>query len=495
MKAKVCAFVAVVLILCTILCTVSCSKDDPDIERPTGSHDTNEKDPNNEYEVPNVNYSGKEVTVASYNYSGEWSFMENHVAMIDDVSTPIKKSIVQRNLAIEEELGVIVNLYTLGSGDRGNSTVIQSAILQGDKVFDFALPMSAGIGSMLRTMGMLVDLNEIETLDLSKSWWNQNANDEYSLYGQQYAAVGDICLFNTVSPIVTFFSKDMIVDYGLEDPYELAEKGTWTLDKMISMSAQVSRSLDGNDSIDNEDQFGFAGEISSLLYLVFGTGVRLTDRDADGNIVLAVNTDKTVSAVDKILALLRNNEVSRVNNLQVTGIAGFHKDYAIPKMASKNLLFLSFQFIGAIEMTSLGINFGIVPNPKYDVAQEEYYTYSNSWFSDHLIVPGGAMTPDLEMVGYVIDAMGYYAQQYITPTIIDESLKLRNVTDETSAKWVDRILDTQVFDIGYIFNWGGLKTMFERDMVVDNKSFTTLYKENEEKIISALEDTILDMGG
>ena len=63
---------------------------------------------------------------------------------------------------------------------------------------------------------------------------------------------------------------------------------------------------------------------------------------------------------------------------------------------------------------------------------------------------------ELDMIGHVIDAYGWQAQQYITPAFIDFTVLDKSIRDEDSAEMVELILDTQTFGMAYIFNWGQL---------------------------------------
>ncbi len=489
MKKVFCALIAIVLLMSTAFCTVSCSEDNGDENESKGNVST--LAPDAEYKAPDVTFDGKNVTIATYDYDAPWVFCSHSLTDKEDDGSVIGKSIVQRNLAVENELDVNIELFALSGDDRGNSTTLQNSIQKGESLFDFALPMSASIAPMLATKGMLTDLKSIETLDLTHSWWNQDANFEYTLYGKQYAAVGDICYFNLGSPIATYFNKDMISKYKLEDPYVLAENGEWTLEKAIEMSRAVS-SDNGDGVLDDNDTFGFGAEKSSLIYLLFSSGVRLTGRDSDGNIVPTLYSARSDTIASTILTLIADNATARSMGINVLNSSGsFHSDYAMPKMGKDELLFISFQLLGGLNMSALGINFGVVPSPKYDIFQEDYISFGNTWFSDHLIVP--AISPDIEMVGYVVESMGYYAQQYITPAVVEQSVTLRGVTDETSAYWMNQVIDSQIFDIGYIFNWAGVVETVCNNVATGERTFTNNWYAIETKFKTELNQTVANL--
>ena len=86
--------------------------------------------------------------------------------------------------------------------------------------------------------------------------------------------------------------------------------------------------------------------------------------------------------------------------------------------------------------------------------------------------------------------MGYYAQQYITPAFVEQSIKLKGVRDEDSMKMINLILDTQTFDVGLIFEWGGMSQML-REMGASNETnLASRWETIKEKAETALKTTM-----
>ncbi len=164
------------------------------------------------YSMPKVDYGGRTVTIAATNYHDGKQILEYHPLLIEETGDIINDAIVNRNRKIEENFNVTLELFPLDVNDRYNSSKLQQQILAGDDTIQFAMPMAASIGALLSTEGMLVDLQAVPNLDLSNSWWNQNCNEEFNLYGKQYVAVGDISFFNLGAPLVFYFSKKLVED-------------------------------------------------------------------------------------------------------------------------------------------------------------------------------------------------------------------------------------------------------------------------------------------
>ncbi|MBO5220246.1 MAG: hypothetical protein J6C52_12490 [Clostridia bacterium] len=259
------------------------------------------------------------------------------------------------------------------------------------------------------------------------------------------------------------------------------------------MSASVAQDINGNTEIDTEDHFGFAGETDTIIYAAYASGIKLSRRDNAGDLQLALNSEKTVSLAEKLVPFLRDKAVTIYNGSWSSQFSSVFTDFMMPKLMKNELLFFSNQLLVSLNLRAMESDFGILPFPKYDDAQEEYISIGNGSFTDHVIVP--STNADLEMTGHLLEAMGYYAQQYITPAFIDVSVKGKGARDEDSVNMVNIILDNQVFDIGYIFNWGSMRSTLSNTVLNNDPSFASQWASAESRITTALEETVSMLKG
>ena len=165
----------------------------------------------------------------------------------------------------------------------------------------------------------------------------------------------------------------------------------------------------------------------------------------------------------------------------------------MPKLMADELLFYTNQLLVTLNLRAMENDFGIVPMPKYDEKQEDYYSIANTWFSDHIIVP--ATSSDLELVGHLLDAMGYYGQQYITTAFIDESIISKGIRDEDSLNMINLIHSNQIFDVGLLFNWGGMTGMLQGMSRSGTANFASSWASIEESVKTGIEDTMKMLQG
>lgn len=484
------------LLTALLLQSVSCgSTSSSGIDTTAASADTTDTTAlSSEYTAPNVDYGGRTVTMTGYNYDGAWVILRYNVALEEENGDFINDAIVKRNRAVEEALNIKLDLIPLTVDDRGSSAVLQKYVLAQEDVVQVGMQMASGMSQLLTTEGMVVDLQEIPTLDLSHSWWNQNANEEYTLFGKQLTAIGDICLYNLGAPVVVYFSKTLVENNKLDNPYQLVYDGKWTLDTLQKMSASIANDINGNSEIDQDDIFGFAGEGASMDYFFYSSGIRYSARDKAGNIQVTLNSEKSADLAVKLVNFLLDQKTTIFNNnwskIFTTSV---FTEFMMPKLMENELLFFSNQLHVALNLRSMETNFGILPMPKYDEAQKDYIAFGNAAFCDHIVVP--STNTDLEMTGHFLEAMGYYAQQYITPAFIDVSVKDKAARDEDSVNMINLIREKQVFDVGFIFNWGAMRKNLQNLAYKNDTNFASMWASIETAVNTELEKTVSMLKG
>ncbi|MBE6613392.1 MAG: hypothetical protein E7632_12985 [Ruminococcaceae bacterium] len=475
-----------VICLISLLASLAACGESADTPESTDSPET-------QYTAPEVDYGGKTVTITGYSYSDSWAILRYNIGLEEENGDNINDAIVKRNRAVEQELNVNIEMIPLSKDDRSSPAVLEKYVMAQEDVITYGMQMNCGLSKLLTTDGMLVDLKTIPTLDLTKPWWNQKANDEYTLYGKQLAAVGDACFFNLGAPVVMYFSKDLLEKNQLENPYQLVYDGKWTLDKLAKMAAQGASDVNGDQTMDANDIYGLAAEPDTTYYSLYGFGNRFSDRDASGNIKITLNNERTADVVERMINLIRDESTSLCSQRWLAEYGNAHSGFYAPKLMANELLFYSNQLHVSLTLRTMETDFGIIPMPKYDEAQKDYISIANTWFSDHIVVP--VTNGDLELVGHLLDAMGYYGKQYITTAFMDEAIANKGVRDEDSLKMIEMVLDNQVFDVALLFDWGGMRTMISQMGGSFETNFASKWAEISAKVDTELAATVAMLKG
>lgn len=482
----------IALLLALLLSATACGGADAPAADTTIPEDTTTAEQiSSEYKKPDVDYGGRTIRAASYDWRGDfWRVADYNLFLSEENGDILNDAAVKAKRRVEEELNVKLEMFELGAANKPDEII--TAVMAGDDEFKFALQMQIGLPKLLSDPSLLVDLNAVPTLDLSHSWWDQNAVEAYSLYGKQYAAVGDICYYSKTSLISYFFNKKMIVDNNLENPYDLVREGKWTLEKMDKMVRDVSRDLNGNAEYDTDDQYGFMGERASMAYTLVGCGQRFSDYNDKGELEIVINTERTVDVIDRFLKLINDPSCSLPVYKHEKNFENVWVDLFLKKLKDNTALFFSNQLYVALNMRDMQADFGILPLPKYDEKQENYVTTTSSWWSDNLIIP--ATNSELEMTGHVIEAMGFYAQQYVTPAFVNETVISKTIRDEDSVEMIDILYDGIIYDMAMIFEWGSVVNLVNT-LPIKDTGFSSTYAAKEPAILAALESTVKKLKG
>ncbi len=487
--------ISALLTLAVLAATACGSGGETDVTTSTTQCDTTTEAASlSEYAKPDADYNGKTFTVASFRF--DMPYVIARYTMIsheEETGDSLSDAIISMTRKVEDDLGVKLELYELTNDDRNSIDKLNRIITAGDDEVQAAFPLTTALTKLLGNPSLLTDLKSVPTLDLSHSWWDEKSVEEYTIGGKSYAAIGDICLYMKCAPIVNFFNKKLLSENKLEDPYKLVEDGKWTTDRLMEMSRAAASDLNGNQQVDpEEDVFGFMCENSTLRYILDGAGVDYS-RGKDDKIEITFYSDKAASIVEKLVPFIRDK--------QTTLFAGdFYGKYSSPftelmqpAFMNNRVLFYSNQLLQALDFRAMDADFGILPLPKADESQDGYYSTTNTWWRDNLVIP--ATNGDLEMTGYVLDAMGYYSQQLITPAFIDTTINGKSIRDTESGEMVRLIYETQVYDIAMLFDWGGVYTMVDSMLGSASTNLASEYAAKKESIVSAMKqtmETILD---
>jgi len=139
-----------------------------------------------------------------------------------------------------------------------------------------------------------------------------------------------------------------------------------------------------------------------------------------------------------------------------------------------------------IRLRNMVEDFGILPFPKWDAAQDRYY--------HHVVetacmvgVPISLTGDRLEMVGYILEAMCAKSKYTLQPAYYEKALVYKNVRDTESEEMLNIILKSRMFDIGYIADWGTIYSSTYQKSVVDEKNnFVSAYEKAESRAKTAM---------
>ncbi len=105
------------------------------------------------------------------------------------------------------------------------------------------------------------------------------------------------------------------------------------------------------------------------------------------------------------------------------------------------------------ELRDMESEFGIVPAPKFDYAEERYYAAVDAWVA---LLGVTTTAPDLEKTGAVLETMAWESRYTVTPAYQETLLQRKYTRDAESMEMLDIIARSRVYDIMAMMNWGGI---------------------------------------
>ena len=483
----------IALILCMILTTamISCASTDGGGNDDTGRKEENgtSADPSETtiyYEPDNIpdglNFGGEKVVILSQSIKNSGDHFE--LTAEELTSEPINDSMYNREIYVEERLGVEIENITPKENVSLNDEIMRQINSDEDT---YSVYSAAGhVISGLVLDGYLSDLYLVDYLDLDKPWWSQKFSEEAEIEDSLYLMTGSLSLSLLRNLYAVYFNKSLAEDYKntipeLDDLYGIVERGEWTFDRFVEIGGDIYEDINGNQEADEEDLYG----INYLPFIAIdaiwsGFDLSVFEKDETGWFTINVNTEKLFASLEKIHNLLHNTKGS-------TSYGGFQYSFEdCPSMfASGRSLFLVdwLEIIERPELRNMTADYGILPYPKYDAAQKEYYSYSHDQYRVFAI-PVTNQKP--EVTGATLEAMASYAYRDTVPAYLDVALKGKYMSDAKSRKTIDTVVNGFKLDASWIY-FGNLSYEYPatyRYMVMNKE---TSYSSHHQKLVKKVE--------
>ena len=385
-------------------------------------------------EVPDdLDYGQEEINFLFANRPGR----EDELISEGMNSGAIGSAVYERNITVEEKLGVKLNLIPNDDDDVANDLKLdyQSNTGEYDLVADGTYKAIIPV-----IEGCYKDLNQTEYVDTTKHYWTQGYNDmvTFTADNKQFLVTGAAAISIFRYMYLTIYNKQMFTEYKLPDLYDTVRNGDWTLDEFFSMTKGLY-SDNGDGNRDNKDIYGFASlwdaNASSFMQ---ACDIYIATRNEEGIFELSMYGDRLVNMYDKLYNWTQNES---------TYIWNFGNKYN----DSVNIDFLNSQayFTHAdlgTQYLSAEFDVGMLPMPKYDKQQEEYAHVN---WGNNIVLP--STIKNTEMVGQVLELMGYYSKTMVQQKYYDEVLKLRVSDAPDDRDMVELIYNTIVYDPGIAF--------------------------------------------
>lgn len=389
-------------------------------------------------DLPTGSFNGYEFRIISYSDPTDNSF---HIEAMDgDV---LHDAIFARNRDVSELLDVSFNYVQ-------NTNVvsqISSTVIAGDDAYDLADAQAMHIAPKV-TAGIFLDLYDIETINTDKPWWDAKTAAEYELMNRLYFIHGDINTFGLGTIWSIYFNNKLVKDSGLKDMYKLVNDGCWTIAKLSEYGLACTRDLNGDGNIHLiDDVVAMMTNNSFYLSLLHGAGESLITKDKDGIPIFEKPDARMVNVFDAIVEYCMDSG----------NFFRYNTDYGITDnnirfnlFASDMVLFSGMMVDSGKFLRDMENDFGLLPLPKYDDSQEEYYSYQGP-SAGAQAVPSSIKDPD--MVGTIIENLCAFSHYEMREAYFETTLQDKIFRDVESNNMLDIIYGNVTAELGYVYGY------------------------------------------
>ncbi len=365
---------------------------------------------------------------------------------------PINDADMERRTIVEDKCDVTIEpIQVDATAWKGHSTM-EIAVRAGTNDYDLA-GISAYSAATSLLGGLLTDLNTIDNLDMTKSWWDQYCNEECTFGDSLYFMTGDISINDNKATYCYYFNKSLAADYQLPNMYDDVNNMKWTIDKFKEyatvMPIDMDTDNDGKHTNDVDDTYAVWIWDDIMMGIVNSSGVKCATIE-EGKLTYTLNNERLYNAFDKFSSYAFDQGITcayqRSGYDQQWGQIGFSE--------GRGLFLLSYLW-DATAFRDMEDDFGILPMPMYDEAQGRYYNSVASYPMSFFVVPVCTFGPEeYARTGYLTQMLGYESKIHMTPAYYEQTLQNKVSRDEESAAMLDLIFASRTYDFGWYFEMG-----------------------------------------
>lgn len=357
-----------------------------------------------------------------------------------------------RNSALESAYGVSLRLLT----EESPKKILEKDLLAGAVTYDLVLESRVDLSQSMQK-GELSDWNSLG-IPMEAPWWDANCVKGYDVNGKLYLAVNDVSINNLSCTRFVYFNPALIAKYQLENPYDLVDRGQWTLDRFIALGKAAAHPSKDETVL---GEYGILQEVGSQngthMQLFTGCDVSYV-KWVDGKLCSALDT-KTVNKLQTVTDKLKDfltasfsltyNDVDKVSDTS-PNLNKFDKGRN--SFAEGHFLFLQNTLNVAEQFQNMPQGVGIVPNPLYDSAQKNYChmvdKYALIW-----AIPN-AVSVDKERVGTVSDYWAYLSAATVMEFFLERNLSNPAIDRDAARKNLHIIKNSIVYNLGDLLDLG-----------------------------------------
>lgn len=458
MKKQTLVFILALLMLASVSCSeqpaVNADESSAPTSEATPAETVETEDTSVKTDLPDdLNFNGAAYRIHNIDCD---SYYDTLIAF-EQTGDRLNDAIYDRDQALMEKMNFVFeeNVY---SAAHEAPTVVKNLLAAGDDSYDMYVLVDWS-GYTLAQNGYALQISDLPYVDVSREYWAQSIHKDISIKGNLFFAFGDHNLSTYDSTSILLFNKAMSADLNLADHYAAVLEGTWTLDTMHQNMMLATNDADGNGIWDMNDRYGITSHSKQVLPVFWiSAGLRTIEKNEEDIPVFTVpSNEKFATLYERILSMMHNDHL-----LYMSDNFPDYADNTLFKEGGALYNIVRVAFLSYYR--DMDIDYGIIPYPKYEETQEQYFSRTEGAYIH--VYP--VTLKQYELAGAVTEAMACASLNEIIPEYYDVILKSKYVRDENSSAMLDLIYENRIYDLGDTLFCGNIRDGNFQGMMKNN---------------------------
>lgn len=402
-----------------------------------------------------LDYKGEEITLMYWSEVERPEFEQKEIT-----GDNVRDAIYDRNTYVEEQLNIEISFVGVPAAYYGAREPflrqIDAIYAANTQDYDIIATYARTEGT-LAVQGYLQNLNKIEEsyIDYDSPWWPQRIVESLTIGNGHYFLSGDISTNTIWMMHCMFINEDMFSQLEMDLPYQIVRDGKWTVDKLMEITSDQYRDMDKDNRPSENDRYGFVALNYVCDSLYVASNLRYIEQNDVETLVLSpdFSSKKAVGLINKLGAWAGYDSIW----ITRSGYNTDEENSATRKIFAKGgtLVWMEHFCLGESSLLNVDFDYGLLPLPKYDEKQINYYTGVGNPCTMYGIFVDfddrGDRAETLRMFSAVLETYAAASYYMITPEIYEVNMQFKyDDRSAVEAEMFDYLRCGIVFDLGKI---------------------------------------------
>lgn len=307
-------------------------------------------------ELESVDYKGRTFRIAVY--QADTVFPENTETLLD-------RALQKRNESVEKKFNI--QLKNAAIPQETFFSTLRDSYDNGEDVCDIVVAPRSMAASFLAG-DMLMNVNSLPYTNYNKTYFDSDAMNAASLGSATYEVAGDF-VYSPGSQWAVCYNISLMEWFGFTDFVTLARNGQWTWELFNVYVDWFYKDLNRDRVMTDSDLFGCASSVSdeTLLKILWASsGIDFFENETPNALKINFDNDATESMIKAVKRAMQTPGRYSESSGGKSALDLFLNDQSLFYICPAST-------VGYLQLQ--GKNVGMLPLPKLDDKQENFYSY------------------------------------------------------------------------------------------------------------------------